>query len=366
MENGHENPEGSNLASNIGKLLIEVYAYAEEQGIFGPVTQDIGRNQAIGELMDMGIDVDVDAIEGEDPREMDRGLIDLTYRDTLEASGLALVNEDGGLGIVVTDGMKLADALEHPAADSDRDQLADSLNRFFEQAMYGAEHFGVNAHQVEVRQMLGGLPEGMLPYPEGYQMGPENVQSFEQIMGAAPLLAGRLKAAGGSEVVADNLCTVAAFVQEGNLVPWAISSYLGLLPETAPDGLYDLENVWTHWETLRQWEPLFKILDHVASGSKFYGHLMRSVDAALGEAEASAQFVINQTYEDYVAADERFREDLREEYRGSEDALEDGELSPSSERVHEMCDEDRAYYHELLLTYAVVRQRLSLPSNPSA
>jgi hypothetical protein len=242
----YESRPEPNAAAAVGFLLETVKGYNDSVGLLDDPMRRILMDGAARQLIDQGVDEETayasaQAIEGDDPHQVDRELIEMVHGSALKAAGLTLSVEADYARVDVVDGLKLAEVLAQPPVDElSRVRTVQQVDKFFEGMIHATERLGTSVHQHDIQAMLGGLPEGMVLFPLDYQLDPTERASIQQVVGTAPALAAALEKMGGSKLVADDLRKVASFVQEGNLVPWAISSYLGLLPETAIDRrLYD-------------------------------------------------------------------------------------------------------------------------------
>lgn len=359
-----------NLANRVGGMLVEVDDYNRKHlpDMFVNVVQDGLRQRAIDSLTDRGIDMEtavanVNAIEGGDPAEVDREFMGMVHDDTLRAAGLKLESTGAVLDVRVVDGLRFADALENPPVGTDGERLAKGLNSFFTAAIHDAKEIGLAVSEEET---LGIVGEAMFPnWTPRHESGlnPGRITSFQQIMGAAPALAERLQAAGGNEMLAGNLQSVAKFVQEGNLVPWAFCSEFGLLPETAIGGVHSGNNWWESWDSAEDWEPLARIFDRVAPGSAFHEHLRRSVAHALDYSEVSLQDMLNESFEDYKvgyeASNSVQNEAAKDSVGGGDSDTWYGHM-PSDAMLRTMYGESQQYARTQLTAYTTVRQRLSL------
>lgn len=364
----HENSQRPlPLAQQVDELFAAASELNQENfGMLGGVLQSMKREDAISALIDQGVDEqtainNVALIEDSDePGAFDRGIFGLLHGQTLEAAGLAVGSETAYLGIVISDAARFAEALDASQLDEvQRTSLANTATAYISGQLASLQDRESKVQEEGITAILGNdVPEWWwFDDYDGKPQPADQVQSNQQLLGGAGILANRLESIGGDPDVAQNLRNVAEFVKEGDLLPWVVARGLGIAP-AKKDELYGSDNPWRYWSTAEEWTPAFKVIEASRRGGAFEKYLINSVRTIVEQTTIDHQDSINRSLEDYIAEHREW--EASRSAKEHEENADGGIISPESdESLHVYYDIMQRDAQNLLPELQKVLERLA-------
>lgn len=288
------------------------------------------RDDAVEKLIAQGASeleaiANVETIEASGGTNIERETLYLFHGNTMEQTGLT-ITATGTATVLVRDGMLLNHALQ-AAEGEPTPELANNLQQLFDGYLVQAQSYGAHSHETEVDAILRDKkPEWWFP---DYDLAAEDVHSLEQITANAGDLSQRLIEQGLDPVYASYVHNTGTYIQEGDLVPWAIAGEYGLLPETASGhNVLAGNSEWLNWDTEDAWEPAFLALANANPNGQFHENFRAQLIANTDLLAAQCQSTIDESYEEYAVRDMKVDEEHRQKI--AEDGFEDDDFDHDS------------------------------------
>lgn len=214
----------------------------------------LAQEQIDYELLRRLDDIEEEADEG---HALGREMLQLLHGKTLQSSGLTFDESLDYLTIHIIDGATLARALTALTVEPEaRQRLRNHLEAYFDDWLKLICGTVIANNPERTLTLMGTTPTNWVITNADERAN--DLRTVDQLLRHGLTLAASLETrqlAGR----ADDLRKVVAFASDSDLLPWAIASRYGLMPETAPEKDPSL-GIWAHWREYNDWAPIFRLL----------------------------------------------------------------------------------------------------------